>query len=370
MLQETAADRVNQTMDTVASGLSHLLADLTGISAESELVSKVLLSSFFILGLLVLRRLFLRFVVGRLADPRARYWWSKTSAYTAFALGVVVVLQIWFEALRSFGTFLGLLSAGLAIALKDPVANLGGWLFILWRRPFDVGDRIQVGPHAGDVIDLALFQFTILEVGNWVDAEQSTGRIIHVPNQKVFTEPLANYTAQFEYIWNEVAVQVTFESNWREAKAILARVADREVAQFTDEAERSMQEAAKKFLIHYRKITPIVYTSVKASGVVLTLRYLCKARHRRGTAQGIWEGVLEEFALRPDIDFAYPTTRFYSNVEEGKPGARAPLPDAEALAAEDVDGRAAAEAHLRRGPSGAPEPPRLAGPGPEPPLPS
>ena len=306
--------------------LTSVISDLTGISVESEILPKVLLSSFVVLGLLLGRRLLLRVVDRKLEDARTRYRWSKTSAYVAFAIGVAVVLQIWFEAVRSLGTFLGLLSAGLAIALKDPVANLAGWVFILWRRPFDLGDRIQIGPHAGDVVDLRIFQFTILEIGNWVDADQSTGRIIHIPNQKVFTEPTANYTDEFEYIWNEVAVQLTFDSDWRRAKEILADIAQREVGHYTAEAERSMQEAARTFLIYYRKLTPIVYTSVKESGVVLTVRYLCKARHRRGTAQGIWESVLEEFGRRPDIAFAYPTRRLYATVVD-RPAHARPSPD-------------------------------------------
>src|SRR5207247_865051 len=95
--------------------------------------------------------------------------------------------------------------------------------FILWRRPFEVGDRVQIGPHAGDVIDLGLFQFTLNEIGAWVNADQSTGRIIHVPNGKVFTDPVANYNKGFRYIWNEVPVVVTFESDWRKAKQILGR---------------------------------------------------------------------------------------------------------------------------------------------------
>ena len=78
--------------------------------------------------------------------------------------------------------------------------------------------------HAGDVIDIRLFQFSINEIGNWVDADQSTGRIIHIPNGIVFTEPQANYTAGFQYIWNEIPVLVTFESDWKKAKQILTDI--------------------------------------------------------------------------------------------------------------------------------------------------
>jgi len=86
-----------------------------------------------------------------------------------------------------------LLSAGIAIALKDVFVNLAGFIFIMWRQPLEVGHRIQIGEVAGDVVDIRPFQFTILEIGNWVDADQSTGRMIHIPNGKIFTENLANY---------------------------------------------------------------------------------------------------------------------------------------------------------------------------------
>jgi small-conductance mechanosensitive channel len=234
--------------------------------------------------------------------------------------------MIWLEAIRSLGTFLGLLSAGIAIALKDLVASLAGWIFILWRRPFQLGDRIQIGSRAGDVIDIRIFQFTLLEIGNWVAADQSPGRVIHVPNAQVLNEPIANYTAQFEFIWNELPILVTFESDWRKAKEILHGILQAKVAGAVADAEKSIKTASRKFLIHFRKLTPKVYTSVEDSGVLLTLRFICHARQRRGTAEEIWESILDAFDREPDIDFAYPTTRMFHNPLEGKQGARAPLP--------------------------------------------
>ena len=87
-----------------------------------------------------------------------------------------------------------------------------------------------------------------------------------------------------------------------------------------------MRTATKKFLIHFRKLTPYVYTSVEESGVLLTLRFICKARERRGRSEQLWEAIGEAGGKVPGIDFAYPTTRMYHNVVEGKPGARADLP--------------------------------------------
>ena len=186
-------------------------AELLGMDAATQ--GRVLSSVLVIIILFVLRRALLAVVSRRVEDPTSRYRWAKTSAYTASLIGLAVVIQIWFIALRSLSTFLGLLSAGLAIALRDLVADFAGWLFILFRRPFDLGDRIQIGSHAGDVIDRRIFQFSIMEIGNWVGADQSTGRVIHIPNQRVFLEPLANYSAGFPYLWNELKVLVTLESD-------------------------------------------------------------------------------------------------------------------------------------------------------------
>ena len=78
--------------------------------------------------------------------------------------------------------------------------NLVGWQYIVWKKPFDVGDRIEIGQNSGDVIDITPFNFTVMEIGNWVNADESTGRIIHVPNGQVFTQPLANYGKGFQFI--------------------------------------------------------------------------------------------------------------------------------------------------------------------------
>ena len=216
--------------------------------------------------------------------------------------------------------------------------NLAGWLFLVWRRPFNVGDRIQIGEHRGDVIDVRIFQFTIMEIGNWVDADQSTGRIIHVPNGKIFREAQANYTQAFHYIWNEIPVLVTFESDWRKAKGILLKVATDKALHLSIEAQEQIRRAARQFMIFYTHLTPIVYTSVADSGVLLTIRYMCEPTRRRTSAEDIWETVLTEFAAHDDIDFAYPTTRFYGNPVEGKPGARAPLlPEPPAVGSIGID---------------------------------
>jgi len=319
-------DVVAESVRWSITALMEWVQNLTGLSFQSQ--GKILTSVLAVLAVYLLRRIVLRVVDRRVDDTRLLYQWSKASAQVAFVAAFLLVATIWLEAIQSLGTFLGLLTAGIAIALKDLVASVAGWIFILWRRPFQLGDRIQIGENAGDVVDIRIFQFTLLEIGNWVAADQSTGRIIHIPNARLLTEPLANYTAQFYFIWNELRVLVTFESDWRRAKGILGEILNEKVGVTVEEAERAVKSASRKFLIHFRKLTPKVYTSVQDSGVLLTMRFICDARQRRGMAEEVWEAVLDAFAKEPGIDFAYPTTRMYHNLLEGKAGARAPLPQA------------------------------------------
>lgn len=292
-----------------------------GIDAE---ILKAIVSSILVLIVIVLlRRLTMRLVNRHYPeDVRARYHWRKTTAYIAFFFGVVIIGRIWFVGLQPLSTYLGLLSAGLAIALHQPIMNLAGWLFIVWRRPFDVGDRIEIMGHQGDVIDQRPFAFILLEIGNWVGADQSTGRIINIPNGKVFSEPLANYNRGFHYLWDELSVRITFESNWRKAKEILTEIVNRHDAELTEPAMQDVRQAARKYMIFYTKITPIVYTEIVENGVELTLRYVCEPRQRRIARHAIWEDILEHFSAAEEIQFAYPTTRFFANPQEGKSSAR------------------------------------------------
>ena len=293
------------------------IADLTGISPATQV--NILISVLIVLILWLTRALVVRAVWRRTEDVRTRYLWRKTAAYLTTFLILILVGLVWVKAIRGITTFLGLLSAGVAIALRDILTNFAGWLYILTKKPFILSDRVQVGKHAGDVVDISVLHFTLLEIGNWVHADQSTGRVIHVPNSVVFTRSLANFTRGFEYIWNEIPVLLTFESNWEKAKGILQEVADRHSQHRRAPAAEKVLEASRRYMIFYPSLTPTVYTTVKDSGVLLTIRYLTEPRLRRGTQQAIWEDILRAFAKCEDIDFAYPTQRFYDSRREGKP---------------------------------------------------
>jgi small-conductance mechanosensitive channel len=300
--------------------VSNWLQETLGLGPGPQL--KVVNSLIAVILLWIIHGVITRLFVPRVEDLYVRYRTRKTTGYILVLIGILVVGRIWIEGFQSLATYLGILSAGLAIALRDPLVNFAGWFFIISRRPFSVRDRIQVGQHAGDVIDIRIFSFTLMEIGNWVDADQSTGRVIHIPNGKVFSEAVANFSRGFHYIWNEIPVLITFESNWEKAKEILLRISMEHAEAVSKSAAHKVRQAASKYMIFYRKLTPTVYTSVKESGVELTIRYLCEPRKRRTTTEAIWQDVLREFAGHDDIEFAYPTRRYFNSLAESKPGTR------------------------------------------------
>ena len=176
----------------------------------------------------LLRRTLQRAAQNLIEDRDLQYRWHKIISYVTWTIAILLIAYIWVDGLRQVGTFLGLLTAGLAIALKDLIIDFVGWLVILIKSPFKIGDRIQVGDNAGDVVDISILHFTLLEIGKWEEGGQSTGRLTLVPNAKVLTEYVSNYTAEFPYLWNEIPITISFESDWRKAKQMFLSIVQEE----------------------------------------------------------------------------------------------------------------------------------------------
>jgi small-conductance mechanosensitive channel len=299
------------------SGIVDWLARALGLAPAS--VSKILVTALILVLLWLIRWVWIAVVNRRTDDPSSRYRWRKASWYTVTVVGIILIGRVWLEGIQTLVTYFGLVSAGIAIALRDPIVNWFGWIFIGWRRPFAIGDRVRIDGLTGDVIDIGMSTFTLLETAEEESGEQATGRIVHVPNGKVFTEPVANVTQGFSYVWNEIPITVTFESDWREAKKFLRIIALREVEAVAVEAQRWIREASSKFLIRSSSVTPVVYTRIVDDGIQLTVRYMCEARTRRTTQEALSEAILDMFGEAPNIDFAYRTTRIFRQNEEGKP---------------------------------------------------
>lgn len=301
------------------------ITDNLGVSTDMQ--GKILASIIVLVVLFTARFLMLRGIHQRVDDGEAAYRTTKLTTYGVTIVGIITLSWIWLEAFSNVATYLGLVSAGIAIALSDVLKNMAGWAYLLTRRPFKVGDRIEMGGLKGDVVDIRLFRFSLMEVGNWVDADQSTGRLVHVPNGNVFTTPIANYTEGFRFVWHELPFLVTFESNWRTAEKILQAALEAHAPKLDGKDELQIRSTARRYQIKIGAITPIVYLTVKDSGILLTGRFLVDARARRSIEELLWKTILDAIAGEATVELAYPTVRTYFEgalpvrQEPTKPGA-------------------------------------------------
>ncbi|AXI99444.1 Mechanosensitive ion channel [Cyclonatronum proteinivorum] len=304
---------IPQQFTQIAQNVSDYLGTSVGIS-ENLLHSLVI-----ILVLLLLRYLMIAFVFWKSKTPSVHYNFRRYSAQVFFVIGVFLIGRVWFEGFQSIATFLGLLSVGLALALRELLTDLAGWVYIIVRKPFEMGDRIEVAGVKGDVIDKRLFTFSVIEIGNRVDAEQSTGRIIHIPNNKVFSDPVANYTSGFPFIWHEIPVTITYDSNHTKAKELFQQVLETHAEMYVHEAQQALVQAQENFMLKYTILTPTIFLTVRENGILLSARYLCPVRKTRATEQAISLDLLQKFSAEPDIRYAFSNIRLHQGGSGQKP---------------------------------------------------
>lgn len=292
------------------------LGALTG--APGTLLGRLAWSVVAVAVLLLLRWLLLRVLQRHIDDHETWYRTRKAVSYVALGLGLVALGRVWVAGLDTLVTVLGLIAAGLVISLGEVVRNLAGGVYIALRHPLRVGDRVEIDGVAGDVVNVGSFAFDVLEIRNWVDADQSTGRVVHLPNSLLFSRPLANFGAGFHWIWHEVTVPLTYESDWRRAGDILKDILERNAPDVAEaEAAESLRRAARDYLITYTHLSPTVYVDADERGIRLTGRLLCDVRQRRGMSAAIWTEFLDAAAGDPGIEFAYPPVRAYLHHESG-----------------------------------------------------
>lgn len=289
---------------------------------SEDFLNQLILTILTTIFLFSIRKIVLFIVNKRTNSAYIKYNWNRYSYYVLLFFGSIVVIDIWLKGFGQIITLLGFLAAGIAIALKEPIVNLFGWFFTVWNGSFRVGDRIEIANHKGDVIEIGLFQFKLMELHSWVDGDQYTGRILYIPNSKVFTEVKANYNTVSDYVWHEFDLSITFESNWKKAKEIIYQIVNKKSEHNNPDALRDATNFFEVYKIENINFEPIIYNEIYENGIKFTIRYFCNYNLRRVTEMEINEGIIEEFSKHKDIMFAYNTTRFFNNKIEGKEGTK------------------------------------------------
>ncbi len=276
---------------------------------RQDLFYRMAIAVGVILAAFVLVRVSIQLLTRSIDDPHRIYRISRQirRTVTIVLLGLLVV--IFSPRPAELVAILTVVGAGLAIALREALLSIVGWLRIMLVHPYQPGDRIEINGVRGDVIDIRLMRTTLMEIGGWVEADQSTGRLVHVPNAWVFLYPVYNYTQGFRFIWNELSVTVTFRSDWQAARDIMESLARESTAIIERQVAEEIRQMSREFLVHYSILTPFVYVRIVENGIRLTLRYLCEVRKRRSTEHALMVSILEAFRQHGGIEFAYPAVQ-------------------------------------------------------------
>ncbi|MDC0254904.1 mechanosensitive ion channel family protein [Bacteriovoracales bacterium] len=291
---------------------------LSNFLVEGSVQYKIGVSLLIIALFLFLRKGSKLFIDKKLKNKRSHYHVQRILDYFFWFLKIIFIGRLWFKGLGPLSTFFGLATAGLAVSLKDPLLNLIGWLTIIWKHPFSVGNRIEINGIKGDVVDINIFEFTLLEIGEWVDADQRTGRVVYIPNASIFINAQRNYDRPYPYIWDELTVTLTFQASWRKAKRLFEKILLKNSSSYGEEELQQFEKQNENFLFSLEDTAPKVFTSFNEKGIQLTLRYVTDPRKRRVTHQKIVEEILETFEMHDDLSFAFPSQNLIFQKEEKK----------------------------------------------------
>jgi len=186
---------------------------------------------------------------------------------------------------------------------------MAGWLYIVVIQPFKVGQRIEINQLVGEVVDIRLFQFSLLEVSKGLEGEMPSGRIQNIPNGHVFRYSVANYNSLFDFVWSDLAVTITFESDWQLFMNQLKTFAQSYHDQISQTAQRQIRKAAHNYMIANSQLEPQVLVSYKEYGIVLTLRYLVRPQERPYFDSAMWQKIISYCNSNTQIKLATPLHR-------------------------------------------------------------
>ncbi|MGH9685900.1 MAG: mechanosensitive ion channel family protein [Candidatus Acidiferrales bacterium] len=288
------------------------------------------------------------YISRRVRKDQDRYSRRKLLGTVLLIAITIVLVILWAAPLRNTGVFLGLVGAGVAVALKDPLLSVFGRLAILAGGMYSVGDRVEIGQLKGDVIDVGFMYTRMMEIGNWIGGDMATGRTVQFSNSKVFGETIFNYTNRFEYIWDEINLPITYASDLKAANEILLSVGGEYTKEFLAGAEQELDQMGRDFLVPDFQLGPVVYVKVTSNWVECSLRYIVDARKRRAASNFIFRNVFERVRACTDIQIASQTMDIAVHEQSGAEPPQSEPPPTDVPPVEPKPKARSSRAQLRR----------------------
>ena len=221
-----------------------------------------------------------------------------------FFVGSVVVLLIWLGVGSNLTVAMGILGAGIAFASQEVIGSFAGYLNTVSGSIYRIGDRVRIGNVVGDVMDISILRTTVMEIGEWVKADQYTGRIVTIANRAVFADPVFNYTQHWGYLWDEIVVPITYNSDWQRAAEIMLGHAQEYTEELHAEAEAGLNKMIERYPLQSTQVASTIYMTMTDNWIEITLRYIVDARERRKIKGQLHRELLQHFEKEEKITIA------------------------------------------------------------------
>lgn len=261
---------------------------------SNEILQQIAVAAFIIFIFLVISRLLGQILTRRISDNSVRYRAKKVTNFFLFIFSILGVLLIFSKQLGGLAITLGVTSAGIAFALQEVFASVAGWFAIHFSNFFTVGDRVVLGGIKGDVIDVGILRTTLMELGEWVDADQYNGRIVRVANSFVFKEPVFNYSADFPFVWDEIKIPIKYGSDYDQAKKIIEECSQAVLQDYEKTSIQTWNNLVKKYLVENANVEHQVFMTANENFITLSLRYVVDFKLRRSTKDHLFTDIIKK----------------------------------------------------------------------------
>ncbi len=241
------------------------------------------------------------------SDARARYTMKKTLRIIFYVASAILLLRVWIINPEALLVAYGLIAAGVAVSLADFFKNFAGGFILFISGIYAVGERIEIAGTKGDVIDIGVLYTKIIEIGGWVHGDQTTGRVVSIPNGHILTNPIHNYSQDHPYLWDEIIIPITHNSDVEKARAILLKGALLETEKYMELARKSLEHLTIDYYVSSRSTQPKVYVAITDNWTELQLRYVVSAWERREVRSQIFTYISSEVQKVEDVVIASET---------------------------------------------------------------
>ncbi len=228
----------------------------------------------------------------------------RITRYAFSIIGFICIIPIFYSRIGNLPTILAFTGAGLVISLKDITLNFIGWFLIHSSNGFSLGDRLEIDGVKGDVVNIGIMRFTLLEISSDDSSDQSTNRLVHIPNHQTLIKKIYVSSGKMEFIWDELKIVLTLSSDYELAETICNDIL-KEFIGINDkksEIEERFRGLSENYWLKVGITTPIVYTSLDSGGILLSLRYLTRVHEKRDIRSKLFKKILREFKNEPNIE--------------------------------------------------------------------